>query len=308
MNTFLTILLVVSLVLNAALVIFVLSFRRDAKRARRRMADFLGSGGRHKMERGLEDRPLAQINAELGGLMNALESMLEDRRRQGLPYQRLTAAVDRDIRAPLNVLTAEIKAQRERALTDGARDERLEGAYREACLTQRMAGEVFELATLESEDERLALAHVNLNGVIRDAVAACYQDFIDSSVTPTVELPETPVTVMGNSAAIERVLHNLLINALRHGCDGGTIAVSLREDGEKAYVSVKDCGKGIAPEDLPFVFDRLYPADKARGGTPRGAGLGMAIARQLVMKQNGEITVQSASGTQTVFTFSLLKA
>jgi signal transduction histidine kinase len=102
-----------------------------------------------------------------------------------------------------------------------------------------------------------------------------------------------------------QVLRNLLDNALTHTPPGGEIAVAAHTEGQWVEVSVRDTGSGIAAEDLPYVFERFYRADKSRSRATGGAGLGLAIARQLVEAHGGCIWVESTEREGSTFTFAL---
>ncbi|HEX7065873.1 MAG TPA: sensor histidine kinase, partial [Bacillales bacterium] len=92
-------------------------------------------------------------------------------------------------------------------------------------------------------------------------------------------------------------------NAIRHSEDGGNVSVSVEVLSSGMKVSVQDTGSGIPEEDLPFVFERFYKADKARTRGRSGTGLGLAIARNLIEAHEGTITVHSKAGQGTTFTF-----
>jgi len=115
------------------------------------------------------------------------------------------------------------------------------------------------------------------------------------------DLPPVEVDVQ----RVGKVLRNLLENALTHTPPGGQVAVAARPADAWIEVSVQDTGSGIAPENLPYVFERFYRADKARTRATGGAGLGLAITRQLVEAHGGQIEVQSEIGQVTQFTFTL---
>ncbi|NIO68451.1 MAG: hypothetical protein GTN71_05240, partial [Anaerolineae bacterium] len=131
-------------------------------------------------------------------------------------------------------------------------------------------------------------------------------------VTVQVDLPED-LLVDVDPQRIGQVLRNLLDNALTHTPPGGEIAVAARaacpepgrREGQWVEVSVRDTGSGIAAEDLPYVFERFYRADKSRSRATGGAGLGLAIARQLVEAHGGRIWVESTEGEGSTFTFAL---
>ena len=114
--------------------------------------------------------------------------------------------------------------------------------------------------------------------------------------------------VCADVALLERVLHNLLDNALRHTPAGGTVHVQLRPPTAAhpgVGIEVRDTGQGIAAADLPFVFDRFYRAAPGGGELPAGLGLGLAIARRIVALHGSELTVASTVGQGTCFAFAV---
>jgi two-component system sensor histidine kinase BaeS len=113
---------------------------------------------------------------------------------------------------------------------------------------------------------------------------------------PPVEVDET---------RLAQVLANLISNALRFTPSGGQIVLSAALDGDQVALTVRDSGRGIPPEDLPFVFDRFYRADKSRSEDNGESGLGLAIVKALVEAHGGKIEVQSAAGQGTAFTLRL---
>jgi signal transduction histidine kinase len=109
--------------------------------------------------------------------------------------------------------------------------------------------------------------------------------------------------VLGDIALIERVMDNLIENALRHTPAGGTVTVAVQRVGGALAVQVVDTGSGIAAEDLPHIFERFYQSDRMR--THGGSGLGLAIARRIVELHGRTISAASSSGRGTTFAFDL---
>lgn len=107
---------------------------------------------------------------------------------------------------------------------------------------------------------------------------------------------------------LEQILYNLLDNALRYTQPGGVVRVTAHPEGDRVCLQVTDTGIGIPPEDLPYVFDRFYKVDPARTSGQGGAGLGLALVKQLTELQHGTVTVESAPGQGTAFRVSLLAA
>jgi signal transduction histidine kinase len=104
---------------------------------------------------------------------------------------------------------------------------------------------------------------------------------------------------------VGQVLRNLLNNAVAHTPEAGEITVTGRAASVEVAVSVRDTGMGIPSEHLPYIFDRFYRADKSRARQTGGAGLGLAIAKQLVIAHGGSISAENTPGQGTTFTFTL---
>ena len=127
------------------------------------------------------------------------------------------------------------------------------------------------------------------------------------------EIPADVDPVLANLPKLQRMLQNLIGNALRHAPAGGTISLRAKPCGELVQVEVVDTGHGIPPQELPYVFERFFRGEQARGRpsetkTSPGAGLGLAISRALVEAHGGTIEVESEPGKGTRLRFTLRRA
>jgi two-component system sensor histidine kinase BaeS len=113
------------------------------------------------------------------------------------------------------------------------------------------------------------------------------------------------VAVQGDREQLQQVILILLDNAVRYTAEGGRVHVQARRDGGNAIITVHDTGIGIGEEELERVFERFYRSDEARNRQSGGAGLGLAIARELVMRHGGRISVESTEGAGSTFTIQL---
>lgn len=257
---------------------------------------------------GFRYKSLEKMSTELNILMDKFQSTIEEKQRLELSHKQLIANISHDIRTPLTSLLGFVEVlQKSEGLSLEERKDYLDIIYSKGQSLYKMIQEFFELSKLESEDTVIKLEKIDLVDTIKEVLASFYQDFVINKTTPEIQLPEDPVHVWGNEASIERILYNLLSNALKYGSDGGVIGVSIREVIDKVWVDVWDKGNGVPEDDIPFLFNRLYTAEASRNSKMRGNGLGLAIAKQLVEKQNGEISVSSTPNQQTVFSFYLIK-
>lgn len=249
---------------------------------------------------------------ELGGELNRLVDYFQNAyERTGYleeERKRMIANISHDLRTPLTSLLGYMEAlQHDAALTPEEREAFLRIAAGKGSSLLELLQEFFELAKLESDDSIPELRRVNLTELIPDIALGLYPEFVKAEITPVIEIPDTPLFVMGDAACLQRILNNLLSNALRYGRDGKVIGIGLREEADAVWIDVWDRGKGIAAQDLPRVFERLYTGEASRNASLRGTGLGLTIAKNLVEKQGGRITVSSKPNEKTVFSFSLAK-
>ena len=136
--------------------------------------------------------------------------------------------------------------------------------------------------------------------LIHETYSAYAEDYQQTFI---FDVPDTLPDVLGNPDRTQQVLIALLDNAFKYSRDGGTVTLHVAVESDVLRVTVRDTGIGIAPEDLPHVFDRFYKADKSHGG--KGTGLGLAIAYEIMKQLGEEMTVQSIPELGSAFSFTL---
>jgi signal transduction histidine kinase len=127
----------------------------------------------------------------------------------------------------------------------------------------------------------------------------------DKGLTVQTDLPADLPLVDADADRVGQILRNLLTNAVNYTPPGGQISVAAKLAGADVEVSVRDTGIGIAPEHLPYIFERFYRADKSRARATGGAGLGLAIVKQLVEAHGGRVWAESTPGSGATFAFTL---
>jgi signal transduction histidine kinase len=227
--------------------------------------------------------------------------------------RELIAAVSHDLRTPLTAVRALIEA-----VADGVPDDKetetryLRSARLEIAHLSKLVDDLFELAQLDSGMLHLTLEHASLHDLISDTLSSFQPQAQQQGVRLIGEVEQAIDPVLINPPKVQRVLHNLIANALRHTPSDGTILLRAAPQGSFVEVEVVDTGEGIQPYDLARIFDRSFRGEPSRTRRSEddmpGAGLGLTIARGLIEAHGGTISVESAVGRGTHFRFTLQRA
>ena len=257
-----------------------------------------------RMEKGdLTVRVPVTSQDEIGKLAHTFNSMAGSLAQHEQLRRNMVTDVAHELRTPLTNLRGYLEAARDGLLApDGALVDNL---YEETMLLSRLVADLQELAQAEAGQLTLLRQPASLAGIVEQAAAILRPQANAKGLTLTVDLPPDLPLVDVDPERVGQVLRNLLNNAAAHTPRGGEVAVAARSGDREVAVSVRDTGTGIAPEHLPYVFDRFYRADKSRARQTGGAGLGLAIAKQLVIAHGGSISVESAPGQGATFTVTL---
>ncbi|NNJ10400.1 HAMP domain-containing protein [Chloroflexales bacterium ZM16-3] len=253
---------------------------------------------------------LAELARDFNRMAEQLAAAAAERERQEAARRDLVVAVSHDLRTPLASLRVLTEALSDGLVDDPATVERYLGTMRgQIGLLSGLIDDLFELAQLDAgalafDMQRVApgdLISDVINGLLpqSEAKGVCLSGAVSQGVGPVLAAPQK----------IERVLYNLVANAIRHTPGGGQIVLDAcgPEPGapQRVTFSIADSGEGIAAEDLPHVFERFYRGEKSRSRATGGAGLGLAIARGIVEAHGGTIWIESARGRGTTVRFSL---
>lgn len=243
-------------------------------------------------------RPYARELKDLAQSVELLSRTLEEQQKA---RERTVRDYAHELRTPLSVLQANLEA-----FADGVWEPtplRLESCYEEIQRLNRMLFRLEELAQLYDPGHEPVLAPVDMERLISDCLEHFRPVCQDKGVTLTASLSR--VELKGDNDRLRQVLLNLLANAVQYTPKGGTLAVSLEKEGDRAVIRVRDTGIGIAPEDLPYIFDYLFRADPSRSRHTGGSGIGLSIVKKIVQEHGGEVTAQSRPGEGSLFTVRL---
>jgi signal transduction histidine kinase len=229
----------------------------------------------------------------------------ERRRQLDALRKELIAWIGHDLQTPLASVSAIIEA-----LSDGiVEDQETEKRYfltakKNISALSGLIDDMFQMAQIDAGGLDLNCENVSINDLISDTIESFSEIAKRKDVSLQGKVSPDIGMVQIDPQRINRVLYNLLDNAIRHTPEGGTVEVCAAETDKGLIVEVIDNGLGIPSEDLPFIFDLFYRGEVSRRSTTTGTGLGLAISKGIIEAHGGSIDVQSDS-QRTKFTFSI---
>ena len=256
---------------------------------------------------------ISGLSADFNRMANALKEASAREREMEEARRDLIAAVSHDLRTPLASARALIEAVADGVANDAETEARyLSSACNELANLGTLVDDLFELAQIDAGALQLELEQASLHDLISDTLSSFHPQAERQGVHLVGEVAGGVDPVLMNPPKLQRVLYNLVSNALRYTPADGTIALRAEPDGEVVRVEVADTGEGISPSDLPRIFERSYKGEKSRTRREEdvvpGTGLGLAITRGLVEAHGGRISVESRPGYGSRFYFTLNRA
>jgi signal transduction histidine kinase len=255
----------------------------------------------------LSQRVTVSSRDEVGDVSRAFNQMAETLEHDERLRRHMMADIAHELRTPLTVIQGQVEA-----LLDGVfplAPEQLAPIHDEAILLSRLVADLRELALAEAGQLAIERRPVDLSDLIGRVSAAVEPVAAEKGITLSTKVPPSLPLISADPDRLSQVTHNLLSNALRHTPPGGKISLQAGcdEEMDQVWLEVSDTGEGIAPNQLPYVFDRFYRADPARSRGTGGSGLGLAIVRAIVEAHGGRVNVASdgVPGQGTTFSVHL---
>ena len=232
---------------------------------------------------------------EIAGLVGTLNQLLDHLESAHTTQQRFVADASHELRTPLTILRGEIEVALRKPRSADEYREVLQSNKEEIESLSRLTENLLLLARADAGQSIALYEEVRLAQVATDVCAKLQASADRRGASFDCNL-EQSVAVRGDRVALERILFNLIDNAVSYSPAGEKIGISVRQEGDQAVIEVSDAGPGIAAEQLPHLFDRFYRADRSRSREHEGAGLGLAIVKAFVEAHQGTVEVTSEVG------------
>lgn len=248
---------------------------------------------------------VSSMDTEVAEVAQSINGML-DRLQHGFEQQKqFTADASHELRTPLAILlsSTELALSRERS-PDAYRKE-LEKCHRAAVRMHNLVDSLLTLSRLDAKESPKPVQSVDLKRLCEEQIDFLHDVAKQKGITVEFELEAC--TIQGDPASLERLVGNLIVNAILYNSPAGTVRVQLACPPEDPWVrlTISDTGIGIPTEDIPNLFKRFYRVDKARSRTQGGSGLGLAICDAVVQWHGGTMTVESTIDVGSTFTVTL---
>lgn len=243
------------------------------------------------------DDEIAELSRSFNSMVDALEN-LENTRRDFL------SNISHELRTPLTTIKGFIDGILDGVIPPENQSNYLAIIRDEVRRMEKLVNDILDMARLQAGDKKLNITVFDINELIRRCVISLQQMFVNKNLEFTADFETERLFVRADADAIQRVLLNLLHNAIKFTPEGGKITVRTYVK-DAVYVEVEDNGSGIPKEELPHVFERFYKADKSRGLDKTGVGLGLAIVKNIMVAHHETIRVESEEGRGTKFIFTL---
>jgi signal transduction histidine kinase len=249
---------------------------------------------------------IGRLAAEFNDMVERLEQSKQEKERLEASRRDLIAAVSHDLRTPLASMRAMVEALNDGVVTDDETISRyLTTIQHETKHLSTLIDDLFELSQIDAGVLKLQVELTAVEDLVSDALESMAPQAQKKNVQLQGQVEGNPPRVPLDAPRMQRVLYNLIQNAIRHTPADGTVVITLRGRPDQVELIVADTGEGITSTDLPYIFDRFYRGEPARTRDSRlatsGAGLGLAIAKGIVEAHGGSISATSIPGQGAAF-------
>lgn len=283
--------------------VFGRGIEKKLKQVSRKLEEISESGSDEKVMVFTDNPALMELDSQINRLLLDRQKMKAEFKRGELASKKMLANISHDIKTPLTVILGYLEIMR---LAD-ADNEMLEKVETKAKQVMDLINQFFTLAKLEAGDTDITISKIDISELCRESALSFYEILLQKNFEVEISIPDKAVYVQGEKNALQRILFNLLSNAVRYGSDGKYLGIFLHEDQNSVSIDVTDKGKGIEKEFADRIFERLYTMEDSRNREVQGNGLGLTIAKNLAAALGGGLSVDSMPGVKTTFTLRLKK-
>ena len=248
----------------------------------------------------------SRSNDEVGELVNSYNAMAEALSNLDMMRNDFIASISHELRTPMTSIGGFIDGIFDGVIPAEKQEHYLQIVKEEIARMNALVNDLLNMARLQSGKVELDLLPCSLEELLRNTALKLKPIIDEKEIQIVFDIKTKNCEVLVDRPSIERVLINLIQNAVKFTNPGGTVTLHSEPDGKnKVRITVEDTGSGIAREEIPFIFEKFYKADKSRGLDKKGTGLGLAIVKNILSAHGQEIHVESTVGKGSRFIFTL---
>ncbi|WBW97418.1 sensor histidine kinase [Oceanirhabdus sp. W0125-5] len=280
----------VYLLLIVTMIVFTRLFliKREIKCITRQLQDYNGSKSRKKIDLQFFDKSLENLAYRINENLDIANERLVKQRASEDELKRAIAYVSHDLRTPLTTILGCFQMINKENISEERKKEYLYMAEKRGERLQELLSEFFELSTVESPDYKINLEYLNLNSVLCNTIAGFYEKITKKGIEPDIYLGNENIDIIGDISAVNRILENIISNAIKY-CEG-ELNIILEKRESKAIVIVENTSKHLNQIDINKIFEKFYTGEKSRNIEEASIGLGLPIAKKLIEKLGGTIS------------------
>ncbi len=247
-------------------------------------------------------------NDEISELAMAFNSMAVSLENMEKTRSAFIGNISHELRTPMTSISGFIDAMLDGAVPEEKREHYLRVISDEVKRLSRLVSSLLDITKIQAGERKFVKSDFDICESARQIIISCEQRLLEKKLDVEFTCDEDNMLAYADADAIYQILYNLCDNAIKFSREGGKYRVSVIRNDKKIFVSVFNEGEGIPAEDLPFVFERFYKADKSRGLDATGLGLGLYICKAIIDAHGEEIWVKSEQGKNCEFVFTLQSA
>ncbi|MCM3738545.1 HAMP domain-containing histidine kinase [Bacillus cytotoxicus] len=254
------------------------------------------------------DNSLDDVIFSINELITELEKVQVESKKSQKARRQLLSSISHDIRTPLTSIIGYVDALKDGiAASEDEKREYLEILSKKSNSLKQLVDQIFNMAKLDADEFPIKKESLDFAEITRESLIEFLPELSKHNIELQVHIPETFCPITADHISLVRIIDNLMKNAIYYGKAGKVVGIELLETTSAYQLLIWDKGPGISNNDLENVFERMYRSDQSRNAPHGRSGLGLAIAKALVEKNDGDIWVESIPWERTTFGFSIPK-
>lgn len=247
--------------------ICIILFQYNAEKQKRKNLKYIGNklteivreSTNEKLLVITDNKGLQEVLVAINGLLDFSQKVLANYRQKEISMTKMLSNISHDLKTPLTVVLGYIETIKlDKDIPRAERELLLFKVHNKTLEVIELINKFFDLVKLESGDKDIPISRINMNEVCRKNILDFYENLTAKGYEVTIEIPDTRIYALGNIEALQRIMNNLISNAIKYGSEGKYLGLKLSYDDKYSYVEIWDKGKGIEEINVENVFERMY--------------------------------------------------